>query len=75
MVQAGQAASVRLVLRNVSKRAVKVSAGVLDAEATVKAADGTTDDSSAYLEGLPGIPPPLPASRSVAERPSGSARS
>jgi len=60
VVQAGQAARIKMVLRNVSKRSVKFSLWV-NTQAVVKAADGTTYDSGAYLAGLPGIPPPIPA--------------
>jgi hypothetical protein len=59
-VQAGQAVSVKVVLHNVSKRAVKFSRWVFDAAVVLKAADGTTYDSNGFYAGLPGIPPPLP---------------
>jgi len=59
-VQIGQSATVKLVVRNVSKRPVKVYGGVFGASALVRAADGTTYDPSEYLRGLPGIPPPIP---------------
>jgi hypothetical protein len=60
VVQAGHAASIKMVLRNVSKRSVKVFIWV-NIGAVVKAADGTTYDTEAYLNGLPGIPPPIPS--------------
>ena len=61
VVQAGQIARVKLVLRNISKRSVKYYGGAFATSAVVRAAEGTTYDSSAYLAGLPGIPPPLPS--------------
>jgi hypothetical protein len=60
-VQVGQSASVALVLRNLSKRPVVVRSWVFSALAVVRAADGTTYDSSEYYAGLPGIPPPIPS--------------
>jgi hypothetical protein len=59
-VEVGQSASVALVLRNVSRRPVKVLSWVFSATAVVKAADGTTYDPNEYDAGLPGIPPPIP---------------
>lgn len=59
-VQAGQALSVKLVLHNNSRRAVKYSSWVFDAGVTLKAADGTTYASDGDLVGVP-VPPPLPA--------------
>lgn len=60
-VQAGDAVTVRLLLHNVSKRAVKYSRSVFDASVVLRAADGTTYDPDALYTGLPGIPPPIPA--------------
>ena len=48
-VQAGQALSVKLVLHNNSKRAVKYSSGVFAAGITLKAAGGTTYASDGDL--------------------------
>lgn len=59
-VQAGQALSVKLVLHNNSRRAVKYSSWVFDAGVTLKAADGTTYASDGDLVGVP-VPPPVPA--------------
>lgn len=59
-VQAGSAVRVKFTLHNVSKRSVKVSLGVFSAGFVLKAADGTTYDTSAPYESLPGIPPPIP---------------
>jgi len=59
-VQAGQAVSVRLVLHNVSKRAVTYSRWLGNASVVLRAADGTTYDPNAFYAGLPGLPPPIP---------------
>jgi hypothetical protein len=59
-VQAGQALSVKLVVHNNSKRAVKYSSWVFDSGVGLKAADGTTYVSDGDLVGVP-VPPPLPA--------------
>ena len=60
-VEIGQSASVKLVVRNVSRRPVEVYGGVFAAQSVVRAADGTTYDPSEYDTGLPGIPPPIPS--------------
>jgi hypothetical protein len=59
-VQAGQALSVKLVVHNSSKRAVKYRSWVFDSGVGLKAADGTTYVSDGDLVGVP-VPPPLPA--------------
>ena len=59
-VQAGRPLSVKLVLHNNSKRAVKYSSGIFAAGVTLKAADGTTYASDGDLVGVP-VPPPVPA--------------
>jgi hypothetical protein len=59
-VHVGQQVKVRFTLHNRSKRSVKISLGVFSAAFDLKAADGTTYDTGALYEGLPGIPPPIP---------------
>jgi len=59
-VQAGRALSVRFTLRNLSKRPVKVPLWVFSTRLVVRAADGTSYDTSEPLQALPGIPPPIP---------------
>ena len=58
-VQAGDAVTVRLVLHNISKRAVTFRRGVFSASVVVRTADGTVYDPNAIYAGLPGIPPPI----------------
>ena len=60
-VAVGRAVSVRFVLHNVSRHAVKVSLWVFSSGALLNAADGTTYDTGAPLGALPGIPPPTPS--------------
>jgi len=69
VVQAGQDASIKLVLRNVSRHTVRYQSWVTNAQAVVKAADGTTYDSSAYLGQLFSIPPPTPGKLSPGAKP------
>lgn len=59
-VHAGDAVSVQFTLHNRSKRAVKVSLWVFSTGLVLKAADGTTYDTSAPFQAFPGIPPPIP---------------
>jgi hypothetical protein len=59
-VQAGNAVRVKFTVHNVSKRSVKISSWIFSTGFALKAADGTTYDTSALYEALPGIPPPIP---------------
>jgi hypothetical protein len=59
VVQVGQALDVKIGLHNVSKRPVTISPWVFSGSLVLKAADGTTYDSSGPLQGLT-IPPPIP---------------
>lgn len=59
-VQVGHAVRVTFVLRNRSRRPVKVEVGVFDSGLVVRAADGTTYNSWEPLTLFPGLPPPLP---------------
>jgi hypothetical protein len=59
-VQAGDAVAVRLVLHNISKRAVTFRRGVFSASVVLRAPDGTVYDPNALYAALPGIPPPIP---------------
>lgn len=65
-VQAGDAVTVRLILHNVAKRAVKYSRWLESGSVVLRAPDGTTYNPDALYTGLPGIPPPTPPG-SVAE--------
>jgi hypothetical protein len=60
-VEVGRTLTVEFALRNVSRRPVKVQLWVFSSGLLLHAADGTTYDTSAPLEALPGIPPPIPA--------------
>jgi hypothetical protein len=59
-VQVGHPVSVKFTLHNVSRHSVKVSLWVFSTGLDLKAANGTTYDTSALYQAFPGIPPPLP---------------
>lgn len=59
-VQVGHAVRVKFTLHNLSKHSVTVSSGTFSTELLLKAADGTTYDTSKPYQALPGIPPPVP---------------
>lgn len=56
-VQAGRPVSVRFTLHSISRRSIRFSESVFSTSLVLKAADGTTYDSSAPLRGIP-VPPP-----------------
>lgn len=59
-VQVGHAVRVKFAVHNVSKHSVKVAVWVFSTGLVLKAADGTTYDTGAPYQALPGIPPPIP---------------
>jgi hypothetical protein len=58
-VEVGQAVTVGLTVRNISKRPAAISFGVFSAGLVLHAADGTTYDSAALYANFAGIPPPI----------------
>ena len=59
-VRVGHVVRVRFTVRNRSRRRVKIYTGIFSRSFVLTAADGTTYDTFAPYEALPGIPPPFP---------------